>query len=159
MSNKKTSAQKYQPKYIFWHELEFMGDQQVAVGMSNLQRHFYRALCIQGMFCSTRPYLPDDDNQLWVLADAGSLKVWQENRDAVLVKFQPVEVGGVKVLAHKRLLRDWDLLLKDHNKKVKAGRAGGFAKSKRSGTPPYGGKAPFVENTIADEIEVDESAV
>lgn len=157
--SKKTSTQKYQPRYIFWHELEFMGDEQVAVGMSNLQRHFYRALCIKGMFCSTRPYLPTDDNQLWVLADAGSLKVWQENKDAVLVKFQPVEIEGVKLLAHKRLLRDWDLLLKDHNKKVKAGRAGGFAKSKRNGTPSSEAMRATVETRTIDEIEADESAV
>jgi len=158
MSKKKTSTQKYQPKYIFWHELEFMGDEQVAVGMTNLQRHFYRALCIKGMFCSTRPYLPDDDNQLWVLADAGSLKIWQENKDAVLVKFQPAEIEGVKLLAHKRLLRDWDLLSEDHNKKVKAGRAGGFGKAKRNGAPSSKAIPAPVEN-LTDEIEADESAV
>ena len=157
MSKKKKSTQKYQPKYIFWHELEFMGDEQVAMGMSNLQRHFYRALCIKGMFCSTRPYLPDDDNQLWLLADAGSLKVWQQNKDAVLVKFQPVEIDGVKLLSHKRLLRDWDLLLKDHTKKVKAGRAGGLAKAENG--RGASSEAASNEDEADDGIEADESAV
>ena len=157
MSKKKKSTQKYQPKYIFWHELEFMGDEQVAMGMSNLQRHFYRALCIKGMFCSTRPYLPDDDNQLWLLADAGSLKVWQQNKDAVLVKFQPVEIDGMKLLAHKRLLRDWGLLLKDHNKKVKAGRAGGLAKAENGRGTSF--EAVSHEDEADDSIEADESAV
>ena len=148
MSKKRKSTQKYQPKYIFWHELEFMGDEQVAMGMSNLQRHFYRALCIKGMFCSTRPHLPDD---------AGSLKVWQQNRDAVLVKFQPVEIDGMKLLAHKRLLRDWDLLLKDHNKKVKAGRAGGLAKAGNG--RGASSEAASHEDETDDSIEADESAV
>jgi len=155
MSNKKTSSQKYQPKYIFWHELEFMGDEQVAMGMSSLQRHFYRALCIKGMFCSTRPYLPNDDNLLWLLADAGSSQVWLENKDAVLVKFQPVEIEGVKLLAHKRLLRDWELLLKDHKKRVKGGK-NRWMKSGKNNNDHSGEDAPEDAETGTD---IDESAV
>jgi hypothetical protein len=155
MTKKKPSQQKYQPKFIFWHELEFMGDEQVAMGMSNLQRHFYRALCIKGMFCSTRPYLPNDDNQLWLLADAGSLKVWQENKDAVLVKFQEVEIEGVKLLAHKRLLRDWELLLKDHKKRVKGGK-NRWIKSKKTNSDHSEEDATEDAETGTD---IDESAV
>jgi len=155
MSKKKPAPQKYQPKYIFWHELEFMGDEQVAMGMSSLQRHFYRALCIKGMFCSTRPCLPNDDNQLWLLADAGSLKVWQENKDAVLVKFQPVEIEGVKLLAHKRLLRDWELLLKDHRKRVKGGKNRWMKSGKENGDHSEE-DAPEDTETGTD---IDESAV
>lgn len=155
MSKSKPPAQKYQPKFIFWHELEFMGDEQVAMGMSNLQRHFYRALCIKGMFCSTRPYLPADDNQLWLLADAGSLKAWLENKDAVLVKFQPVEIKGVKLLAQKRLLRDWELLLADHNKRVKGGKNRWTRLGKRNGSRPED-DAPQDAETATD---IDESAV
>jgi uncharacterized protein YdaU (DUF1376 family) len=58
----------------------------------------------------TRPYLPDDDAQLWILADAKSAKVWKENREAVLVKFTSLtDDEGRAVLANKRLLEEWQV--------------------------------------------------
>jgi uncharacterized protein YdaU (DUF1376 family) len=159
MSKRKSSAQKYQPKYIFWYEQDFSADEQVAYGMDWLQRHFYRTLLQKALICSTRPYLPTSDDQLWLLADAGSKDRWVENKNAVMAKFQLVEVDGKELWAHKRLLRDWEQLEQHHNEKVKAGRSGGFAKAKGSRTRPHEAAPAPAESSTADEIEVDESAV
>jgi len=93
------------PEYICWHENEFMADRAV-VRMQPHQRLMYRALCQVARYCETRPYLPDDDNELYVLADADSLDHWKANREAILVKFQRVTVDGKPMLAHKRVLAD-----------------------------------------------------
>jgi len=66
----------------------------------------YRALCQVARYCETRPYLPDDDNELYILADADSIDQWKANREAILVKFQKVTVDGKPMLAHKRVLAD-----------------------------------------------------
>jgi len=84
---------KEAPTYICWHEQDFIGDRLV-VRMTPHQRLMYRALCQVARFCDTQPYLPDDDNELFVLADADSLEHWQENRDAVLAKFQRITIDG-----------------------------------------------------------------
>jgi len=93
------------PEYICWHENEFMADRAV-VRMQPHQRLMYRALCQVARYCETRPYLPDDDNELYILADADSIDQWKANREAILVKFQKVTVDGKPMLAHKRVLAD-----------------------------------------------------
>jgi len=93
------------PEYICWHENEFMADRAV-VRMRPHQRLMYRALCQVARYCETRPYLPDDDNELYILADADSIDQWKANREAILVKFQKVTVDGKPMLAHKRVLAD-----------------------------------------------------
>ena len=79
MRKKKTTVlngQEYQPDYQFWHERDFMNDELVTLGMDWMQRHFYRTLCQKAFHCSTRPNLPTSDDQLWLLADAGSKERW-----------------------------------------------------------------------------------
>jgi hypothetical protein len=123
-------TQQYQPEYICWHEIEFMADRLV-VRMTPHQRLMYRSLCQAAMFCSTRPYVADDDTELFVLADADSLEHWQQNRDAVLVKFRPVEIDGKPMLAHKRLLSDWERIIEIVNQKRAAASNGGKARAKQ----------------------------
>src|SRR5580704_10218514 len=101
----KRNGQEYEPPYQFWHEADFWADECVSRGMTFLQRHFYRALLQSAFRCSTRPYLPISDDELWKLADAGTKDNWVQNKDAILVKFQKKEVKNVKVLSHKRLMR------------------------------------------------------
>jgi uncharacterized protein YdaU (DUF1376 family) len=107
----KRNGQEYQPPYQFWHEPDFWGDECVSRGMTFMQRHFYRALLQAAFYSSTRPYLPTSDDQLWILADAGSRENWIQNKDAIMVKFQSITVKGVDVWSHKRLMRDWIKLL------------------------------------------------
>ncbi len=154
------NGQLYQPPYQFWKEQDFSADEQVAYGMDWLQRHFYRALLQKAFFCSTRPYLPTSDDQLWLLADAGTQERWLENKDKIMVKFQRVDVDGVEMWAHKRLLRDWGLLVKYSSKKAKAGRAGGRAKAQKRREPAPDPAVNIVIGDVADDgIDADESAV
>jgi len=102
-------ASDYKPPYMRWFEGDFWADRAV-IRMTWLQRHFYRALLLASFRCDTRPYLPDDDAQLWVLADAKSAKAWKENREAVLVKFTPLtDDKGRPVLSNKRVLEEWQV--------------------------------------------------
>lgn len=154
------NGQEYQPPYQFWHEPDFSSDEQVAYGMDWLQRHLYRTLLQKAFFCSTRPYLPISDDQLWLLADAGSKERWLANKEVVMLKFQPVKVEGVDLWAHKRLLRDWVLLLKYRDKKASAGRAGGLAKAQYRPAPTPDTAPDDEIDPVADEgIDADESAV
>jgi hypothetical protein len=120
---------KYEPVYLCWVETDFMGDRTV-MRMTPHQRLMYRALCQAAMFCSSRPYLPDDDNELFLLADADSLEHWKANRDAVLVKFFREEVDGKPMLAHKRMLHDWQGIMNYVDQRRAAGSRGGLARAK-----------------------------
>jgi uncharacterized protein YdaU (DUF1376 family) len=152
-TNTHRNGQEYQPPYQFWHEQDFSADERVAYGMDWLQRHFYRTLLQKALICS---------DELWLLADAGSKDRWLENKEAVMVKFQQVQIDGVELWAHKRLLRDWVLLVKYRTKKATAGRAGGLAKAQKrrsSFTGDDAPEAPLINGGIDDGLDVDESAV
>jgi uncharacterized protein YdaU (DUF1376 family) len=73
-------------------------------------RLFYRALLQQAFLCSTRPDLPDDEDQLRCILGGIPEAAWTKHRDQVLGMFQREEVKGVKVLFQKRLRRDWKML-------------------------------------------------
>ena len=127
----KRNGQEYQPPYQFWHEADFWGDECVSRGMTFMQRHFYRALLQAAFYSSTRPYLPTSDDELWKLADAGSLENWLQNKDAILVKFQKTKVKSAEVFSHKRLMRDWMKLIEgsENQSKRRAGKRTQKAKS------------------------------
>jgi hypothetical protein len=116
-TTKKQNGQEWEPRYQFWHERDFWNDLYVSRSMTNLQRHFFRAMLQAAFYCSTRPNLPKDDNLLCALADAGSLEVWMENKPAIMSKFHEtkMKVDGhwVEVWANKRLKRDWIKLLEN----------------------------------------------
>jgi hypothetical protein len=113
----------YEPDYMCWHEQDFWGDRYV-ISMTKLQRHFYRALLQAAFFCSTRPHLPDDDEELSLLADADDVEVWKRNRQAVLRKFEPfTDDDGRELLRHRRLERDWEQLIAGVEQKRRGGKA------------------------------------
>jgi uncharacterized protein YdaU (DUF1376 family) len=147
----KRNGQEYQPPYQFWHEQDFWSDECVSRGMTSIQRHYYRALLQAAYYSSTRPYLPNNDDELWILADTETKQNWVDNKAAIMVKFQEIEVRGVKVLSHKRLLRDWIKLLEGSEKQSNRRRG---KKSKR-GTSK-GGKEPSA-NVEDSDVEADES--
>jgi hypothetical protein len=146
----KLNGQEYQPPYQFWHEPQFWADECVSRGMTYLQRHFYRAFLQAAFYCSTRPYLPISDDELWKLADAGSLENWIQNKEAILVKFQKTTVRSVEVLSHKRLMRDWIKLIQG-SKTQSQRRRGKTTKRSKSAV----GKEPS-ENEGDSDIEADE---
>lgn len=127
------SPGQYEPQYMCWYERDFQADLFVARGMKWLERHFYRALLQQSFYHSTRPYLPDNDEELALLADTESVEQWLEHKAVVMKKFQPVTIDGVRYWAHKRLLADWRRVLAAAAKASAAGKKSGEARrSKRT---------------------------
>jgi len=120
---------KRKPLYQPWNEETFRADLHVGA-MTPTQRWIYRTLLQAAFFHSTRPYLPDDDVQLWLLAGCESPKQWERNKDAVRAKFTPVEVDGVRLLSQKRLLADWERIEEKRQSLAVAGRKGGLVKAK-----------------------------
>jgi hypothetical protein len=149
----KLNGQEYVPPYQFWCEKEFWGDVHVSRGMTWMQRHLYRALLQAAFYCSTRPNLPTSDDELWILADAGTKDNWLENKNAIMVKFQLVKVKGVELWSHKRLMRDWIKLLEYSEKQSKRRKKDDPEISEANSEPE---PVPFEED---DAIEADESAV
>jgi uncharacterized protein YdaU (DUF1376 family) len=124
----------------------------VSRGMTFMQRHFYRALLQAAFYSSTRPYLPTPDDQLWILADAGSLDNWIANKEAILIKFQKTKVKGVEVFSHKRLMRDWMKLIEGSEKQSKR-RAGKRTQKPKS---TEGKKNPANDEDCGIEANEDE---
>jgi uncharacterized protein YdaU (DUF1376 family) len=147
----KRNGQEYQPPYQFWHEPDFWSDECVSRGMTSTQRHFYRALLQAAYYSSTRPYLPNNDDELWILADTETKQNWLDNKAPILVKFQEIEVKGVKLLSHKRLLRDWIKLLEGSAMQSKR------RKGKKSKKPASTDTKELYANDVDSGIEADES--
>lgn len=122
---------KEAPAYICWFENDFMADRAV-IRMTPHQRLMYRALCQVARYCETRPYLPDDDNELYVLADSDSLDHWKDNREDVLRKFQRVVIDGKPMLAQKRVLAGAEDYEEWLAQKKAAGKSSAKARSQRS---------------------------
>jgi hypothetical protein len=162
----------YKPPYMRWFEGDFWADGDVR-RMTWLQRHFYRALLLAAFQCETRPYLPDDDAQLWRLAGANRIKDWRRNRRAVVAKFTAFTDGsGRRLLSNPRLVDEW----KHATTKHEQAREGGKARWKRqpsaggeleqteksgnsreiSGTPGNGVESPFPKNGVTS-FAVNES--
>ena len=149
----KLNGQEYVPPYQFWREQEFWGDEIVSRGMNWMQRHLYKALLQAAFYCSTRPYLPISDDELWILADAGTKNNWLENKDAIMVKFQLVKVRSVERWSHKRLMRDWVKLLEYSKKQSNRRKRDDLDKDE----PLSDSKVVYFEED--DAIEADESMV
>jgi hypothetical protein len=84
--------------------------------MTTHQRHLYRALLLAALWCPTRPDLPNDDNELYLLADADDVADWQKNKAPILTKLHEDEVDGVKVLYNNRLRKEWAVFEEAHDK-------------------------------------------
>jgi hypothetical protein len=123
------SEAKRKPLYQPWNEEAFRADLHVGA-MAPTQRWMYRTLLQAAFFHSTRPYLPDDDAQLWLLAGCESPKQWERNKDVVRAMFTPIQVAGVRLLSQKRLLADWNRIEEKREALAEAGRKGGRANAK-----------------------------
>ncbi len=116
----------YQP----WNEEEFQSDLFVRK-MNQSEKWMYRALLQAMFFHSTRPYLPNDDSILWMLADCDTYEFWMSNKTKVVSRFEHELVDGQEVLAHGRVMRDWQRLVDKREALAERGRSGGLAKAKR----------------------------
>jgi hypothetical protein len=117
----------YQP----WSEEQFRADSDVQV-MNCFEKWMYRTLCQVAFVCSTRPYLPDDDGQLWKLAQCESRKHWDKHKANVRAMFTVVERDGVRLLARKRILEDWGRLVRKRQQLAENGRKGGQRRTRQA---------------------------
>jgi uncharacterized protein YdaU (DUF1376 family) len=136
------------PLYQPWNDEEFRGDLWVQ-RMTPRQRAMYKNLLQQMFFCSSRPRLLDDDDELWLFADAETKEEWLANREIILKKFQ----ANDGLLEHKRVLEDWNRIMNKreelHDKRSAAGRKGGQASAKQRR-----GKEAKASNTPSKASEV-----
>jgi hypothetical protein len=114
----------YQP----WREEAFRADEYVQA-LTPVEKWMLRALLQAAFVCSQRPYLPDDDGRLWILAGCESREQWDQHKAAVRSMFTPVERNGERLLSQKKLIEDWDRIHEAHTARVEAGRKGGRAKA------------------------------
>lgn len=114
-------SENKKPLYQPWNEEEFQSDVFVR-GMNCVQRWMYRSLLQASFFHSTRPYLPNDDRVLWVLAGCESRVQWEANKEVILERFTPVpDVEGM--IENKRVTSDWRNLLAIREEMAEKGRA------------------------------------
>jgi len=102
-----------------WNEEEFLSDVRVR-GLTYVQRWMYRTLLQAAFFHSTRPYLPNDDRILWVLAGCESLEQWRANKEEILELF--TLSNDSKLLGNKRVIEDWQRLEESREKMAELGR-------------------------------------
>lgn len=118
------------PLYQPWNEEEFQSDIHVRK-MNNRQRWVFRTLLQAMFFHTTRPYLPKDDDLLWMLADCQDREEWEAYKNPVLRMFYTQEVDGQEMWANKRVMEDWSRLMEKREALKEIGRKGGLAKAKR----------------------------
>jgi hypothetical protein len=114
----------YQP----WREDAFRADEYVQA-LAPAEKWMLRTLLQAAFVCSQRPYLPDDDTRLWVLAGCDSRSQWDQHSASVRSLFTPIEIDGQRLLSQKKLVEDWDRMSKVRSARAEAGRKGGLAKS------------------------------
>ena len=142
----------HKPKYMCWYEEDFWADRFVSQ-MPRQARHFYRSLLQAALFCPTRPYLPTDDTELALYADADP-QDWQTHKAAVLHKFTKVTIEGVELWSHKRLLEQWEKIQKEYSQWSEMGKKSGESrKPKADPTSNHGSTAVQPElNNIGSGI-------
>lgn len=107
-----------------WSERDFQSDTDVRYNLNWLQKLLYKQLCNSAWDCSTRPDLPDDDEQLWKLAGCEDREMWEQNKEVIRKMFQ-AEDG---VLFRNRIRKDWDRVVGYRENQVARGRAGAEAR-------------------------------
>ncbi|MGD0696535.1 MAG: hypothetical protein ABSB82_17075 [Terriglobia bacterium] len=125
----KDDGRPVRPKYQQWDEPAFQAERRVQ-RMTPRQRAMYRTMLQAAFHEPTRPYLPADDGELWMIADADSLEQWERDKGPVLAMFKAETVDGREVLSQGRLLEDWRRLLEERDRYAVMGRKSG--ESRRS---------------------------
>jgi hypothetical protein len=138
-----------------WSEEAFQSDMFVRY-MTPLQRWMYRTLCQAAFNCSERPYLPDDDAMLWMLAGCATQAQWTENSAPVRAMFTPIEKGGQRLLSRKRLVEDWIRCQSRLSQKIEQRRAAGLKSAESRQRNPDGTFVPK-ENAAGDQHESNDA--
>lgn len=145
---------KRKPLYQPWREEAFRGDEKVLYALNPLQRWMYRTLLQAAFICSTRPYLPDEDAELWMLAGCESRKQWDKNKDAVRSMFSAVEVDQKACLIHHKVLEDWNRLEEKRQILADNGRKGGKSQQMPSNCLADAEQTQAIGGEVEVEVEV-----
>ena len=148
----------FTPWFQQWYESELQRD-LVYQGMTWIQKLIYRCLCQRMFVCETQPYAPDDDNLLWVLSGAENKQMWLDNKDAILVRFERIEIDGKVLLKHKRVEEDWNDVQerRESLRKIRS-IAGKRGNAKRWGDRKIANSSQTVANGRKNYASVSDSA-
>lgn len=151
---------KYQP----WSHEEFMADRKVR-RMSPTALKTYMMLLHEAFVCSTRPYLPDDEDELEAMGYCTDHEEWLSVRDSVLGMFEKSEIDGIKVLIKNRLTQDWEKLQEIREQRSEAGKAGAKArwdgknsKTVANDSTPLAKNSKEVSKQVSKESEVSKNS-
>lgn len=144
----------FKPKFVPWYEDDFQADRAVK-RWTSVQRALYRNLLMESYYNDLRPNLPNDDSQLWLLADAESLQQWLDNKEPILVKFyEDVDSDGVSILWNKRVRQEWGEMQERLEQRRNAGAASAKARLlKSSGNK----KSARAQDTKTQDIKVKDT--
>lgn len=118
------SGEDFKPNWIKWAQEDFE-HACYKMKLNKVQQDMYFHLLMACYFGDDRPYIPDDPEQLWVLAEADSLEHWKQNCQPFLSK-KFVEVtreNGDEMLQNPRAMREWEELRKQLVQRQNAGAA------------------------------------
>ncbi len=144
---------KYQP----WYHEAFMADRRVRV-MAPLAVKTYMMLLHEAFVCSTRPNLPDDEEELRLLAYCNSPEEWDSIRNVVLGMFSKEVVNGQKVLTNKRLTKDWEHLQEIREARSEAGKASAAKRKATNVEQMLANEHKEVSKEVSEEKEVVQNA-
>jgi hypothetical protein len=132
-----------------WNEDAFQSDLQVRY-MTPLQRWMYRTLLQSAFTCSERPYLPDNNAMLWMLAGCETQAQWLDSAAPVRAMFTQVKSdNGTPLLSRKRLVEDWTRCQKRLADKIEQRVAAGRKSAEKCQRGPDGtfiSKSEAVQN-------------
>jgi uncharacterized protein YdaU (DUF1376 family) len=148
------------PKFLPWNEEEFQADVYVRA-MTPAQRWMYRTVLQASFFVTSRPRLPNDDNQLWTLAGCASKREWLRNKSVVIARFNIVEIDGVQYIENKRVLKDWAVLVEARERMVEMGKKSAeirrtFSNGSTKAEPTLNTGSRPVEQEKLREVKVSE---
>lgn len=146
------SKGKYQP----WGHEEFMADVRVR-RMTPTALKTYMMLLHEAFVCEVRPNLPDDEEELELMAYCTDHEEWLSVRDTVLGMFTRDSIDGVQVLTRKRLQDDWNKIQEIREARSEAGKEGAKARWNGKNSKPMANNGnPIAKNSKEVSKEVKE---
>src|SRR5437764_11038302 len=92
------------PAFQLWYEQNHEAD-FIVLQMNWLQKLLYRCLLQTSFVCESAPYIPNNDDVLWILAGAENREMWQREKPLIMDKFEAF-IDEQGLLRHKRLESD-----------------------------------------------------
>lgn len=116
---------EYKPPYMPFYVRAFYGDFRVRT-MTPRQRAMYRSLLDYGWTALRPCYIPNDQGQLWLMADADSLEQWERDKGPVLRMFTLTDDG--EFYCKSRQLEEYAKITEQHRACSEAGKRSGQAR-------------------------------